>query len=145
MDSIYTVDRKISAVKIFRRRSILTKIKHVKYFVQHILTIPILDAKVWRRNLDYAKNLQVKYFTNDNIPIYGSGLRGTVGSSNLPIFGSAHCFWRCEKKCRNSCPICCFRTRFNIYNFPLILQEPDSDVVEHHGKFNVIHIIPVDR
>ena len=27
--------------------------------------IPILVAKIWRRNLDYAKNLQVKYFTGE--------------------------------------------------------------------------------
>ena len=33
--------------------------------------IPILVAKVRRRNLDYTKNLQVKYFTGENIPIYG--------------------------------------------------------------------------
>ena len=32
--------------------------------------IPILVTKVLRRNLDYAKNLQVKYFTGKNIPIY---------------------------------------------------------------------------
>ena len=31
----------------------------------------ILVAKVWRRNLDYVKNLQVKYFISENIPIYG--------------------------------------------------------------------------
>ena len=28
--------------------------------------------KVWRRNLDYTKILQVKYFTTENIPTYGS-------------------------------------------------------------------------
>ena len=33
--------------------------------------IPILVAKVWRRKLDYMKNLQAKYFTGENIPIYG--------------------------------------------------------------------------
>ena len=33
--------------------------------------IPILVAKVWWRKLDYAKNLQAKYFTDENIPIYG--------------------------------------------------------------------------
>ena len=31
----------------------------------------ILVAKVWRQKLDYAKNLQAKYFTGENIPIYG--------------------------------------------------------------------------
>ena len=34
--------------------------------------IPILIAKVWRRNLDYTKNLQAKYFTHENILIYGT-------------------------------------------------------------------------
>ena len=33
-------------------------------------SIPILVTKVWRRKLDYAKNLQAKYFTDENIPIY---------------------------------------------------------------------------
>ena len=33
--------------------------------------IPILVAKVWRINLDYVKNFQAKYFTGENIPIYG--------------------------------------------------------------------------
>ena len=28
-------------------------------------------TKVWQQNLDYTKNLQAKYFTNENIPIYG--------------------------------------------------------------------------
>ena len=32
--------------------------------------IKILVAKVCQRNLDYAKNLRVKYFTSGNIPIY---------------------------------------------------------------------------
>ena len=48
------------------------KIKHAKYFVQRVCRpIPILVAKVWRRYLDYTKYLQVKYFTSENIPIYG--------------------------------------------------------------------------
>ena len=34
--------------------------------------IPVLVAKVWRRKLDYAKILQVKYFAGENIPIYGT-------------------------------------------------------------------------
>ena len=29
--------------------------------------IPILVTKVWRRKLDYAKNLRVKYFTGENM------------------------------------------------------------------------------
>ena len=33
---------------------------------------PILIAKVWRRNLDCVKNLQVKYFASKNILIYGT-------------------------------------------------------------------------
>ena len=28
-------------------------------------------AEVWQQNLDYTKNLQAKYFTGKNIPIYG--------------------------------------------------------------------------
>ena len=32
--------------------------------------IPILVAKVWRRNLDCMKNLQAEYFSGENIPIY---------------------------------------------------------------------------
>ena len=28
-------------------------------------------SKVWQRNLYYRKKLQVKYFTGENIPIYG--------------------------------------------------------------------------
>ena len=34
--------------------------------------IPILVAEVWRRNLEYVKILQAKYFTGKNIPIYGN-------------------------------------------------------------------------
>ena len=33
--------------------------------------ISILVARVWRRKLDYTKILQVRYFTGENIPIYG--------------------------------------------------------------------------
>ena len=51
-----------------------TKIKHAKYMC--ILCnahrpIPVLVAKVWQRKLDHAKNLQAKYFTGENILIYG--------------------------------------------------------------------------
>ena len=31
-------------------------------------------AQVWRQNLDYTKNLQAKYFTGENIPIYDTYL-----------------------------------------------------------------------
>ena len=34
--------------------------------------IPILVTKVWWWNLDYVKFLQAKYFTGENIPIYGN-------------------------------------------------------------------------
>ena len=34
--------------------------------------IPIFVARFWRRKLDYAKILQAKYFTGENIPIYGT-------------------------------------------------------------------------
>ena len=43
--------------------------------------LTILVAEVWRRNLDYTKNLQAKYFTGKNIPIYGSILE--VGRATL--------------------------------------------------------------
>ena len=36
--------------------------------------IPILVTKVWRQNLDYVKNLQVKYFTGENIRIYDNNM-----------------------------------------------------------------------
>ena len=32
----------------------------------------VLVAKVWRRKLDYTKNLRAKYFTGENIRIYGT-------------------------------------------------------------------------
>ena len=34
--------------------------------------IPIFIASLWRRKLDYAKILQVKYFTGENILIYST-------------------------------------------------------------------------
>ena len=37
-----------------------------------IFVVKILIPKVWQRKLGYAKNLQAKYFTGKNIPIYGS-------------------------------------------------------------------------
>ena len=55
-------------LKIFRR-FFPTKIKHVKNFCNIRRPIPILVTKVSRRNLDYVKNLQAKYFTGENIPI----------------------------------------------------------------------------
>ena len=53
----YTIDCKFSPLNIFRQRPFPMKIKHAKYVCR---PIPILVAKVWRRNLDYVKNLQVK-------------------------------------------------------------------------------------
>ena len=60
-------------LKLFRRQPLPAKIKHAKYLcnVRRPIDLPILVAKVWRRNLDYTKNLQVKYFTGENILIYG--------------------------------------------------------------------------
>ena len=62
---------KFLSLKIFRRRPFPTKIKYAKYLCNICLPIPILVAKVWQRNLGYAKYLQTKYFTSENIPIYG--------------------------------------------------------------------------
>ena len=41
------------------------KIKHAKYLCNVRRPIPMLVAKVWWWNLDYMKNLQVKYFTGE--------------------------------------------------------------------------------
>ena len=66
-----TVDREIFIVKDFHQQTLPTKIKHAKYLCNVHRPIPILVAKVWQRNLDYAKNLQAKNFTGENISIYG--------------------------------------------------------------------------
>ena len=63
---------KFSSLKIFRQRPFPAKIKHMKYSCNVCRPIPILVAKVWQQNLDYAKHLQVKYFTDQNILIYGT-------------------------------------------------------------------------
>ena len=57
-----TMGQEILVDKNFRRWPFPTKIKPVKYFLcnEH-QSIPILVAKVWWQNLDYMKNLQVKY------------------------------------------------------------------------------------
>ena len=53
--------------------------------------IPILVAKVWRRKLDYAKNLQAKYFTSENILIYGTPLKhSVVHAQEYHIAGNFH-------------------------------------------------------
>ena len=67
----YIVDREIFAVK-FSSMTFTTKIKHAKYLCNIRRPIPILVAKVRRRNLDYAKNLLAKYFNGENILIYGT-------------------------------------------------------------------------
>ena len=38
----------------------------------------ILVTKVWRQNLDYAKNLQVEYLTGENIPVYGIAFKRLI-------------------------------------------------------------------
>ena len=52
------------------------KNKHIKININILCSIhrpiPIWVIKVWRRNLNYAKNLQAKYFTGENIPIYST-------------------------------------------------------------------------
>ena len=72
-----TVDHEIFTVKYF------VDLFQRKLNMQNILCdvrqpIPILITKVWRQNLDYAKNLQAKYFTSENIPIYGSYVRDVL-------------------------------------------------------------------
>ena len=63
----YTVDCEIFVVK----KIFVDDLFGRKLNTRNILRNLILVAKVWRRNLDYAKKLQAKYFTGENIPIYG--------------------------------------------------------------------------
>ena len=71
-------------IAIYRR---LRKFHRQKFFVDDLFPqksnmlnilhnirrpIPILVAKVWQRNLDYAKILQAKYFSGENTPIYST-------------------------------------------------------------------------
>ena len=63
----YTVDHEIFVVDFFQQKLNTQNILH-----NVCQPIPILVAKVWQQTLDYAKNLQVKYFTGENIPIYGT-------------------------------------------------------------------------
>ena len=65
---------KFSLLKNVRRQPFLTKIKHAKHLCNIRRPMPILVTQVWQRNLDYAKNLQAKYFTSKNIMIYGTSL-----------------------------------------------------------------------
>ena len=69
----------------------------MKYFVSCTSTYTNFGRqRVWRRNLDYVKNLQAKYFTGENTPIYGIFisiflvLEATVpkGSNDLISLGS---------------------------------------------------------
>ena len=39
----------------------------------------------WRRKLDYAKILRPKYFTSENIPIYGTAFEFTAGQNLMPV------------------------------------------------------------
>ena len=63
----YTIDHENFAVKNFHQRPFLNT-RNTSCNVRQ--PIPILFVKVWRKNWDYAKNLQAKYFTGENIPIY---------------------------------------------------------------------------
>ena len=70
LDIMHTVDHEIFAAKI----SFVNDLFQWKLNTRNILCnvrqpIPILVTKVWQQNLDYAKNLQAKYFTGENIPI----------------------------------------------------------------------------
>ena len=53
---------------------------YVMYVDQYLFWL----LKVWWRNLDYEKNLQAKYFTGENIPIYGIILLITLLSLSPP-------------------------------------------------------------
>ena len=72
-----TVDREIFVIKIFSSTTFSDENLNMRNILCNIRRpIPILVAKIWRRNLDYAKNLQAKYFTGENIPIYGNRASG---------------------------------------------------------------------
>ena len=70
--SFYIVDREIFVVKNFSSTIFWQKLNTRNILCNVCQPIPILVAEVWQRNLDYAKNLQVKYFTGENILIYGT-------------------------------------------------------------------------
>ena len=83
---LITVDCKIFVVKNFSSTTFSDEIKHTKYFVSCTLTYTNFGhQRVWWRNLDYTKNLQVKYFTGENIPIYGTTV---LLHKNFRIYGS---------------------------------------------------------
>ena len=63
----YTVDREFFVDDLFRWKLNTRTILHNVH-----RPIPILVAEVWWRNLYYVKNLQAKYFTGENIVIYGT-------------------------------------------------------------------------
>ena len=63
---LYTVDCKKIFDKLFRQ-----KLNTQNTLCNVRRPIQILVAKVWQQNLDYVKNLQAKYFTSENILIYG--------------------------------------------------------------------------
>ena len=69
---------KFSSVKIFRHDLFRQKLMTPNILCNVCQPIPILVAKVWRQNLDYVKNLQVKYFTGENILIYGIYIKLTL-------------------------------------------------------------------
>ena len=72
-----TVDREIFVIKIFSSTTFSDENLNMQNILCNIRRpIPILVAKIWQRNLDYAKNLQAKYFTGENIPIYGNRTSG---------------------------------------------------------------------
>ena len=69
---MYTVDREIFVVKTFWSMTFSNKKLNTRNILSTVCRpTPILVAKVWRRKLDYVKNLQAKYFTGKNILIYG--------------------------------------------------------------------------
>ena len=72
VDCLFTVDHEIFAVKFFDNDLFQQKLNMRNILCNVRRPTPILVAKIWQRKLDYAKNLQAKYFTGENIPIYGT-------------------------------------------------------------------------
>ena len=67
----HTIDRENFVVKIFFGDDLFQQKLNAQNILHNVhWPIPILVAKVWQRNLDYTKNLQAKYFTGKNIPVY---------------------------------------------------------------------------
>ena len=97
----HTIDREIFAVRNLFRRKLNTR--NILCNVHR--SMPILVAKDWQRNLDYAKNLQAKYFTGKNIPIYDSFSVCTCSHNACTC--TCTCMYTCICVCSCACTCNC--------------------------------------